>query len=156
MMRQAELLANEILRTVTGPMWHGPALADMLRGLTHPQASARPIASAHTIWELVLHIGAWVEVARSRVGGEPRPNVPPEEDWPAVPAPSADAWQAATTRLEAQHRALAQDVTLLADERLDTMPDGQEYTIRTLLHGIVEHGTYHGGQIALLRKLVAA
>ena len=29
---------------------------------------------------------------------------------------------------------------------------GLDYTVETLLHGVVEHGTYHGGQIALLKK----
>jgi hypothetical protein len=27
-----------------------------------------------------------------------------------------------------------------------------DYSVDVLLHGIIEHGTYHGGQIALLKK----
>jgi uncharacterized damage-inducible protein DinB len=41
------------------------------------------------------------------------------------------------------------------DEHLDQKVVGEEYTIREMLHGVVEHGVYHGGQIAVLKKLVA-
>jgi uncharacterized damage-inducible protein DinB len=34
----------------------------------------------------------------------------------------------------------------------DTM-SGLEYSRWVLLHGVVEHGLYHAGQIALLKKL---
>jgi len=33
---------------------------------------------------------------------------------------------------------------------------GLDYPVGILLDGVVEHGTYHGGQIALLRKAVGA
>ncbi len=32
------------------------------------------------------------------------------------------------------------------------MVTGQDYIVFDLLHGVVEHGTYHGGQSALLEK----
>jgi len=32
---------------------------------------------------------------------------------------------------------------------------GLDYTVATLLRGVVEHGTYHGGQIALLKRALA-
>jgi hypothetical protein len=34
-MARAKLLANHLERTVTGPMWHGPALATVLEAVTH-------------------------------------------------------------------------------------------------------------------------
>jgi uncharacterized damage-inducible protein DinB len=152
---QTRLLANRIVRTFTGPMWHGPALSEVLRGVTHEQAARRPEASAHTIWELVLHVITWVEVPHQRLGGTPRKDVGDDEDWPRPPAASDEAWQAIVARLEERHRALATTVKAMSDGQLDEKVVGEEYTIREMLHGVVEHGVYHGGQIALLKKLVA-
>src|SRR5207237_6280126 len=141
-------------RTVTGPMWHGPALAELLRGVTHEQAAQRPAQSIHTIWELVLHIITWVDVPHERLGGAARTDVGADEDWPKPPSPNADAWAAALARLEERHRSLAADVKEMSDDQLEAKVAGHDYTIRDMLDGVVEHGTYHGGQIAVLKKLV--
>jgi uncharacterized damage-inducible protein DinB len=47
---------------------------------------------------------------------------------------------------------LAADTRLLSDEQLASRVPGLNYSVSALLRGIVEHGTYHGGQIALLKK----
>ena len=67
-------------------------------------------------------------------------------------ATDAAAWQRALERLGACHRELAADVRGLDEARLDQKVANLDYSVDVLLHGIVEHGTYHGGQIALLKK----
>ena len=146
-------LASAIERTVTGPMWHGPALSELLRDVTHEQAAARPIDGAHTVWELVSHVTAWAEISRQRLAGAARLDVRPEEDWPPMPASAAGTWKHALERLEDAHRTLAHEVTGLDEAALDGKVAGHDYSVRTMLHGVIEHGTYHGGQIALLKKV---
>ena len=150
-MSRASTIANLIERTVTGPMWHGPALTDVLDGVQHDRAAARPIAGAHTIWEIVRHVTAWAEIARRRLGGE-AVDPTPEEDWPPVSEVGLEAWARAVEQLGASHRALAAAARGLQDAELDAMVAGQEYSAAIMLHGVAEHGTYHGGQIALLKK----
>jgi uncharacterized damage-inducible protein DinB len=147
-MSRASRLANHLERTVTGPMWHGPALLQVLDGVDETRARARPIPSAHSIWEIVLHVTAWAEIARRRLKGEATGDPPPEQDWPSV----AGEWSASMKRLEESHQALAADVRLLDDGALDSKVKGLDYPVGILLDGVVEHGAYHGGQIALLRK----
>jgi uncharacterized damage-inducible protein DinB len=154
--REPALLANHIKRTVTGPMWHGPALAEVLAGISHEQASARPLPEAHTIWEIVLHVTAWAETARARVHGERTGDPPASEDWPPVAPGGETEWTAAVDRLQASHRALAQDVRQLDETALQAKVAGLDYTVSNLLHGVIEHGTYHGGQMALLKKALAS
>ena len=169
-MSRATRLADHIERTVTGPMWHGPALLEVLNGVTLDQALARPLPDAHTIWELVLHVAAWCDIARQRLTGQAIGDPTPEQDWPAVPVSGADVqvrpdaafapssidpelgWRRAVEQLAASHQRLAADTRLLDDEQLGALVPGLDYTVSVLLRGIVEHGTYHGGQIALLRK----
>jgi uncharacterized damage-inducible protein DinB len=151
-MSRATRLARQIERTVSGPMWHGPALTDVLDGVTHKHAGARPIPSAHSIWELVLHITAWADIARDRLRGESADDPAPDQDWPAVTADGPEAWRLAVEGMRESYKILAADTRELDDDRLDATVHDLEYTVDVLLQGIVEHGTYHGGQIALLRK----
>ena len=150
-MNRAATLANLIERTVSGPMWHGPALIDLLDGVPHLRAAARPIAGAHSIWEIVRHVAAWADIAGWRVRGE-KIDPTPGEDWPPVADEGDEAWARDVERLANSYRALAEATRALDDRQLDAAAAGQEYSVAVMLHGIVEHGTYHGGQIALLKK----
>jgi uncharacterized damage-inducible protein DinB len=149
---QMAFLANHIKRTVTGPMWHGPALDQVLEGVTAAQASAHPIPGAHSIWELALHVAAWAEIARARLHGERLADPPHEEDWPPVTATDAAAWDATVARVRDAHRALAHDARHVDAAILHDKIPGLEYSRSNLLHGVIEHSTYHGGQIALLKR----
>ena len=150
-MTRSQRMAKHIQRTVKGPMWHGAALGPLLERITDVQASARPIPNAHTIWEIVLHVSAWAEIARARLAGQRTGDATPDEDWPPA-GTGADAWQRTVERLAASHNALAGDVRDLTEEALASSIHELDYTVEVLLDGVVEHGTYHGGQIALLRK----
>jgi uncharacterized damage-inducible protein DinB len=152
MHRRAAQLANHIKRTATGPMWHGPALAEALDGVTPEQAAAHPVRGAHSIWEIVLHVTAWADIARARLKGERTADPAPHEDWPPLAGTTADAWTAAVERLHQAHRDLATDVRRLDEDAIEAPVKGLEYTASNLLHGVIEHGTYHGGQIALLKR----
>lgn len=133
-------------------MWHGPALSDLLSDITPGQALARPLQGAHTIWELVLHITAWTEIVRQRLTGSATGDAPPEVDWPPVRDTSPDAWRSAVERLKEAHRELAADVSKLDDSDLIGRVAGKDHSVLVMLHGVVEHDAYHGGQIAVLKK----
>jgi uncharacterized damage-inducible protein DinB len=154
MAKEMVYIANLIKRAVTGPAWHGPALDHVLEGIGAEQAVAHPIPNAHSIWELTLHVAAWAEIARARLKGERIADPPAHEDWPPLPAnPDAAAWDAAQVRMRDAYRALAYDARHLEDESMHDTMSGLEYSRWVLLHGVVEHGLYHAGQIALLKKL---
>jgi uncharacterized damage-inducible protein DinB len=147
-MSRATRLGNHIERTVTGPMWHGPALLEVLDGVDAARARARPIAGAHSIWEIVRHVTAWADIARQRIHGEALGDPTAEQDWP----PIGDDWAQDLERLKDSHRRLAADVRQLDDAALEARVKTLEYPVGILLDGVVEHGTYHGGQIGLLKK----
>ncbi len=151
-MDDAKILARRIECAVTGPAWHGPALAELLSAVTPAQAAAHPIAGAHSIWELVLHIASWATIAEERLSGEPSNEPDDETDWPPVPRATARAWAKALDRLAASHFSLAAAVRDLDTSALDERVPGRIYTVRTMLHGVIEHGAYHGGQVALMTK----
>jgi len=78
----------------------------------------------------------------------------PQRDWPPVSLSDAtrEQWQDAIEQLATAHRLLAADVRELSDAALDAKVKTLDYPVGILLDGVVEHGTYHGGQIALLKR----
>ena len=69
--------------------------------------------------------------------------------------PDDDAWAAARRRLVSAYETLADRVSSLPPERLLDPVPGREHTMGLMLDGVVEHGTYHGGQLAMLRRVAA-
>jgi len=145
-------MAEAIERSISGPMWHGPSLADLLGDVPAVDAAAYAVARAHSMWELVLHMASWTEIVRQRLSPAAPPEPTPEQDWPPVRDQSPEAWRAAVERLKAAHRELAEDVAALDDAVFVARLPGRDHTMIAMLHGIIEHDAYHGGQIAVLKR----
>jgi uncharacterized damage-inducible protein DinB len=155
---------NEIFRIVdqlerehSGDPWHGSPLSVILQGITHEQAAAKPLAGAHSIWELVLHITGWKNEVRHRLSGAPA-GVPEHGDWPAVGDPTPEGWIDAREKLELAHRLLVSAVKDFPETKLLVPSNdardrerGVGVSYYELLHGIVQHDVYHAGQIAILK-----
>jgi len=151
MKKEVERVADQHARAFAGPAWHGPAVLEALHGVSARRAAARPIANAHTIWEIVLHIAAWEQVvARRLAGGRVSPT--PAQDWPPVRDHSAAAWKRALRMLERRHREARRAMAALGDTVLEQRVPGATYSAYVLAHGAAQHGIYHAGQIALLKK----
>jgi uncharacterized damage-inducible protein DinB len=151
---EAARIADQLRRAFGGEAWHGDSLFEILEGVTAGRAALRPIASAHTIWELVLHIAAWDGAALRRMGGVAA-SLSDAENVPAVRDASETAWRTALAEVRRVHEELVAAVAALPDSRLDEMVPGKEgahYTFYYMLHGVVQHELYHAGQIAILRK----
>lgn len=153
--RETHRLADLLERAVRGGAWHGPALAESLIGMDAATAAARPVPDAHSIWEVVLHAAAWTDITRRRMAGEAAGQVPEEEDWPPVTDTSEEAWRAAQKTLDEAHRRLHAELLELEDDRLEDPVAGSDPTVRGLLLGLLQHHTYHAGQIVLLEKAIA-
>ena len=148
-------LATRIGRAFIGPVWHGAPLAELLADVTFKEAAERPFDDLHTIAELVGHIGAWTAVAEQRLAG--RETVSDEAElWPDVDAANENAWASAVDACLEAHRSLTRAVGAVDESRLAAPVPGQTYDAATMLRGIVEHDAYHGGQIAMLKKVLHA
>ncbi|HEX8354971.1 MAG TPA: DinB family protein [Pyrinomonadaceae bacterium] len=155
-MREVARIGSQLKRASEGGAWHGPALLELLADVPAAQAASRPLAGAHGIWEIALHVAAWQGFATRALEGEPMPsNLPAGEDWPPVTDASEGAWRAAVANLREVNKRLRDAVRRLSDEDLEKIVGGREYTVYFLLHGVVQHGLYHAGQIALLKKASA-
>ena len=153
---ESDRLADQLERGFRGGAWHGPALVETLAGVDAATAARRPLPDAHTIWEIALHAGAWMDVARRRIAGEPVGELSPELDWAAPTELSESAWRATLARLEEAHSSLHAAVIGLDEDRLGDPVAGSDPTVRGLLLGVLQHNVYHAGQIAMLKKAGAS
>jgi hypothetical protein len=149
---EAGALARELETLSRGDAWHGPALAELLVGVSAATASARPLASAHTIWELVLHVTAWTDVFRRRLDGE-AVEEPEAGDFPMPPQPTRKAWAQAMQQLFEGHRALTARVARLTEPELTRRIPNRDFDVRFQVRAAIRHIVYHSGQIGLLRKI---
>src|SRR5438093_13135622 len=133
-MTRIDQLAKHIERTVVGPLWHGPVLDDALAGISAEQAAAHPVAGAHSIWEIALHVAAWAEIARARLDGRATADPPADVDWPPILDVDAASWDEAVERLRDSHRALATRVRQMDDAAMYAKVPGLEYSAWVLLH----------------------
>jgi uncharacterized damage-inducible protein DinB len=154
-MSEAARIADQLRRAFDGEAWHGDSVVEILEGVTAARATARPIKGAHTIWELVLHIGAWDGAVLRRLGGA-AVELSDAENFPPVTDASDAAWRRALAEVRRVHEKLVAAVAALPDSRLDEIVPGKEgahYTFYYMLHGVVQHELYHAGQIAILKKM---
>lgn len=145
-------IADQLRRALEGNAWHGPAVRELLSGVTSEQAFSRPIAAAHSIWELLLHIEAWEVVALDAMKGTPLPHLPPEQDFPVIADSSSAAWEAIQNSAFETHADLVRAIENFGDARLSETVPGRTYDFYQLFHGMAQHAIYHGGQIAILKK----
>jgi len=150
-MLEIKRLLSQLRRAYEGEAWHGPALTHILAGVTAAQAARRPIASSHTIWEIVLHISAWESGVISRLEGRYTAE-PDEGDWPEVADTGDAAWQATLAKLDRTHHKLREAVSRFDEDRLhERLAEGKESAFFAI-NGVIQHTLYHAGQIVLLKK----
>jgi uncharacterized damage-inducible protein DinB len=147
-MRQTERLLDQLNRAFGGEAWHGPALRNLLDGVTEHQAKAYPIRGAHSILELVIHAGTWIDVVARRLGGK-IVDSNSVQDWSD---PAETSWARALEELERAEGRLSDAVARLSAEDLDKPTAGEKRSQYAEIMGILQHNVYHTGQIALLKK----
>lgn len=152
MSSEIEHILDQLQRSYTAHAWHGPAVLEVLAGVGPELARKRPIRSAHSILEIVVHMAAWKDIVRRRLDGE-KFDVTPELDWPQ-PEAGAGVWENALASLDRAHARLRESIARYDAAQLEQPPAGGS-TAYVLMHGIIQHDLYHAGQIALLKKPAA-
>jgi hypothetical protein len=151
-MKETERIADQLKRAFYGEAWSGPAVMEVLEGVTAEVAAKKPLPDVHSIWELVNHIAAWLNIVRRRVEREIF-KVSDSENFPPGPNISESAWNDSLKQLQEAERALRETILRLPESRLDepSVPGGS--SVYNQLHGAVQHSLYHAAQIVLLKRV---
>ncbi|HUK43223.1 MAG TPA: DinB family protein [Candidatus Bathyarchaeia archaeon] len=114
-------------------------------------AGARPLPEAHTIWELVMHMTFWEEVATRRLAGE-RAGLIEERNFPPMPAITEANWRRTLDEFRSSNASFREALAKLDPSKLDEPSATGKRTYYHEAHGLIEHHVYHLGQIAMLKK----
>lgn len=153
-MSDSTLIVDQLRRAFDGEAWHGPSVLKLLANVDGTTAASHPIAKAHSIWELVLHIEAWELAALRRLAGEVV-ELKDEQDFPPIGDTSDTVWKAALGKFKQTHEQLLTTITAMSRSRLAQQVPGKDYDFEFMFHGLAQHALYHAGQIAIL-KIAAA
>jgi uncharacterized damage-inducible protein DinB len=152
-------LIDELERSFHGDAWHGNSTMSLLSTLEAEKVYMHPIANAHSIAELVLHITAWTEEVIERIHGA-NAKEPLRGDWP-MPKEQSDAeWTLMVNDFKKANKKLIDTLKELNLSDWSTVvKDDRDLTVRNtitsyaqLVNGLIQHHAYHSGQIALLMK----
>ena len=136
---------------LNGAAWHGDPMWQILDGISAEAAAARPLPQAHTIWEIVMHMIFWEEVATKRLTGA-RAGLVEELNFPPMPAVTEENWRQTLDQLRASNRDFREALAKLDPAKLDQLSAAGKRTFSNEVHGLIEHHVYHLGQIAMLKK----
>lgn len=151
-MTETERIVDQLKRAFVGDAWHGPAVMEILEGVTAEQAAAHPIDDAHSIWELALHIEAWTRAGLRRLQGD-RAQLSDAENFPSVTGADEVAWKQVQQSIKQAHDELGSAILQLADSRLDQPIIEGMSSVYVTLHGVIQHNLYHAGQMVILKKV---
>ncbi|MBD2767309.1 DinB family protein [Hymenobacter sp. BT664] len=161
-MSELPRLLDQLRQAFDGEPWSGPALLTTLAGLPAGATVQRPIAGAHSIWEITQHLTVWTRVVRQRLSENELVQLRAAEDWPAPPAlPTEAGWRGVLSALRTAHEQLLATAATIPERSLDhrigsTFDQVQGFTVYATLHGVAQHYLYHAGQIIMLRKALGA
>lgn len=152
-MREINLIKDRIRRALDGDAWHGSAVSELIKDISAFKAASHPVDNAHSIWEIVLHLTCWHRVVKRRLRGE---NYEPteEENWPAITMINEEAWRIAQEDMYQSAEELLIELDLFSEEQFEELVPGKSFSYGIMLHGMIEHDLYHGGQIAILKKIL--
>src|SRR5690348_2268674 len=105
-MSEVERIVEQLKLSFDGEAWHGPGLREALADVDAQTSAARPIPTAHSIWELVLHVAAWEQAIRTRIAENRALQLRDEENFPTIPDSGVAAWQRALAHLRSTHEQL--------------------------------------------------
>jgi len=126
--------------------------ATIFDGLDWKVAGARPAGAPHSLFQLLNHMTYWQEwVVRWLDGKKPRPPKHARGGWPDGVGPSTRReWSQALRRFQSALRALDRH-----SRGEDLLSKRGKMTRLEMLHLIASHNSYHAGQVAFLRQLLA-
>lgn len=150
------MLADKLRRVYAGDAWHGANTTAILDGITAEMAMQRPLPKMHTIAELVAHLITWREFGVRVLSGDVdyRVEVNSDVDWPTFTELSDEAWQVMRTKLDDTQERMVHLLETMTDEELDAPAGWRPFSFRVIAEGVIDHDIYHGGQIALIKKLL--
>lgn len=152
-MKESLRLCSLFKKLYNGDPWIDISLLPVLKSLTAKQAAARPLPNCNSIWEIAEHIICWRQNALQRMLGNTI-KTPAHNYFKPIKDSSEKAWVAELIKLDDSQKAWISFLEEMKRDDFERVYGPNNMTYYEHINGILQHDSYHLGQIILLSKLV--
>jgi len=152
-MSETERIARLIKQTFEGKAYYGNSVLETIEGVTAEIAAQKSKDGGNSIWEIVVHLTLELVYHRRIIEGTAEKWIAGETTRREDEERSETTWRQAIDGLKAANRALIQAIKELDDDILDKQSIKVSGSYYRMLHGVMQHGIYHSGQISILKNL---
>ena len=132
--------------------WFASAFTAM-GDLTAAQAAKVPAERFNSVWTVVRHMAYWTSFLLFRLRGQEPEGL--GEDWAAIEDPASEAaWAEDKQKLADVTRELAALVGTWSDETLEQTYGENRPKHWQVIHGVINHNSYHTNEIISIRHMV--
>lgn len=134
-----------------GNCWLDYNAENVINRISAQQALAKAYEGGNTIWQLVNHVAYW----RTRVGNRlvyGKDIAPAGENFYLPEDHSEQSWQQSRNAFQASYEYIYQAILNFDETQLDEKAEGYDGTYYTQIIGLIEHDSFHLGQIVLLAR----
>ncbi len=135
-----------------GVPWIDITIMGTLKSISAKQAAAQ-IGELNSIWQIVNHMIEWRKALIGRVMDKPVKN-PRNNYISQIKDTSAKAWKDTLKKFERSQKDTITFLNKSGDPLLEKISPTSGYSYYELVLAILQHDTYHIGQIVLIKKLL--
>ena len=145
---------HQIQELYNGGSWLDESFAKKLKNETDHTAFQQPIAGVHSVAEIVWHCIYWRNTLIKRMEGDVGYRDRTVEEFNFLPNDRLKSlgWQNLLDQFEASQQKIIGLLDAQKDEFLDDIYFEND-TYDHLISGIIQHDSYHLGQIGLVQKI---
>ncbi len=150
-------LREHLVQLLKGGQAHA-SIEDAVKGLPFELTGVKPTHVPYSVWQLLEHIriAQWDIVQFSHKADHVSPKWP-DEFWPKNPKPESEkVWHDTLHKIQKDRKQMIDSISDSKQDLYTAFPygDGQTLLREALL--IVDHTSYHTGEIILVRRLLKA
>lgn len=124
-----------------------------IQDLSAVQAATIPAERFNSVWTVVRHMTYWTSFLLFRLRGQEPAGL--GEDWATIPDPTNEkAWEEDKQKLADVTRELAALVGTWSDEMLEQTYGENRPKRWQVIHGIINHNSYHTNEIISIRHML--
>jgi uncharacterized damage-inducible protein DinB len=152
-MKKQEQLGKLFSDLFDGTPWIDVNIMSTLDEITAKEAATKPFPDFNSIWEIVNHMISWRDTVLKRLQGETIES-PDDNYFSFIRDRSESAWKNTKERLRESQLQWLKTIRKMTGKELDVRQESNPFSNYELAHGILQHDSYHLGQIRLVKKLV--
>lgn len=152
-MKETDRILKSFEDLFSGDPWLDVNLMDTIDGIPARQASRRIAPGRNTIREILHHVVQWRMTVLQRIQGEEVSS--PDHNYLLPIEDSSEAgWEETIDQLKRSQEKWTYFLRTWDQKEFDTVYPGNKMTYYEHVQGILQHDSYHLGQVVLLSKLV--